>query len=89
MQSQQQIIQQASNSTLWGADGNVSMPQPMTAAQTASPYVDMGGFRFTSQGMQPDIRAEDIDDMLSQRYAPYNHNEIRDDLTINGVVSDG
>jgi hypothetical protein len=53
---------------MWGTDGVVSMPQPVTTTDTES--VDMEGFVFTPDGLKINISRSEREDIIASAFRP-------------------
>lgn len=56
------------NAVSWGADTEISMPEPLSVSKVV--YVDMGGFAFTLSGLTHDFNETDRETYLIPTFAP-------------------
>lgn len=56
------------NAVSWGADTDISIPEPLPAGRTV--YVDMGGFAFTLRGLAHNFSESDRESYLIPTFAP-------------------
>lgn len=53
---------------VWGTDGSISVPKPLTTTHTE--MIDMDGFCFTPEGLRVNLSHADYEDLLRQGYGP-------------------